>query len=281
MVTNLVAGKEDSKASNTLEPPLYSRVSGAGEPVILLHGLFGMGSNLGGLARAISDSFEVHQLDLPNHGRSPWQPQADLGSMAASVKRYADKEGLGSVSVVGHSLGGKVAMQFALSNPQRVTGLAVADIAPVAYAGSHDTVFEAIRAVDAERPQSRAQASDLMREFVPDHGVVSFLALSLQRDPQGAYVWRFNAQGLQDSYAEFRAPPVGPICRAQALFIYGLDSTYVDERGKAAASQLFPEAQFEGIAGTGHWLHAEKPHEFNTAVYEFLQRCSPGKDGQQ
>lgn len=280
MVTNLVASEEEAGDRQILEAPLYSKVGGSGSPVILLHGLFGMGSNLGGLARALENDFEVHQLDLPNHGRSPWQSHADLRSMAVSVERYVDVKNLGPVSIVGHSLGGKVAMQFALLKPDFTVALAVADIAPVAYAGSHDAVFAAIRAVDVARPESRAQASELMREFVSDPGVVPFLALSLQRDKEGAYVWRFNAQGLHDSYAEFRAAPVGPPYGKQALFVHGLDSTYVDEEGKAAALRLFPQAQFEGIAGTGHWLHAEKPLEFNAAVLEFLRRCLPEKDAQ-
>ncbi|WP_439108011.1 alpha/beta fold hydrolase [Congregibacter sp.] len=268
----MTANEEQFEQGRAQQEPLYATVSGAGAPVILLHGLFGMGSNLGALARALAQDFEVHQLDLLNHGRSPWQANTNLEDLALSVASYIHSNNLGQVAVVGHSLGGKVAMQLALSRPQDVAALAIADIAPVDYPASHDAVFSALTAVKAARPASRAQAREVMEEFVEEAGVVGFLALSLRRDSDGSYLWRFNVQALQDNYAYFRAPPKGLPCAAPALFIYGLDSTYVNEEAKAEAAALFPAAQFAGIADTGHWLHVEKPREFNTAVLEFLRQ---------
>ncbi|MFK8043413.1 alpha/beta fold hydrolase [Congregibacter sp.] len=278
MVTNLAANEEQSGSDLSSGESLYASVSGAGSPIILLHGLFGMGSNLGGLARALAPEFEVHQLDLLNHGRSPWQAKTSLDDLARSVANYIGSHSLKSVAVLGHSLGGKVAMQLALAWPQYVNAVAVADIAPVTYPSSHDTVFAALEAVDSARPASRAEAGEIMRELLTEPNLVPFLALSLKRDEAGAYVWRFNVKALRDNYEEFRAAPTGSAFDVPALFVYGLNSNYVDDQGIARASELFPAARFEGIADTGHWLHAEKPQQFNAAVLAFFReslRASP------
>ncbi|WOJ95584.1 alpha/beta fold hydrolase [Congregibacter brevis] len=271
MVTNLAANEEQSGSYLSPGEPLYASVSGAGTPIILLHGLFGMGSNLGGLARALAPEFEVHQLDLPNHGRSPWQAMTSLDDLARSIASYIESHSLKSVAVFGHSLGGKVAMQLALAWPQHVSALVVADIAPVMYPSSHDTVFAALEAVDSAKPASRAKAGEIMRELLSEPDLVPFLALSLKRDEDGTYVWRFNVKALRENYEEFRAAPAGPAFDVPALFVYGLNSSYVDDQGIAKALELFPAAKFEGIADTGHWLHAEKPRQFNAAVLDFFR----------
>ena len=257
---------------------LHAVVSGDGPPVVLLHGLFGMGSNLGAVARALAPEFRVHQLDLPNHGRSPWQAASDVTSLAEVINEYIRHAIDAPTCVLGHSLGGKVAMQLALSYPQSVAALVVADIAPVEYPASHDAVFEAIEAVALARPESRAAAGEIMREHLRDDGVRQFLLLSLHRNPAGAYVWRFNAEGLREHYAALRAAPIGEPYAGPALFIYGAESDYMTERGKTAAESLFPRSGFYEIAGTGHWLHAEKPEEFNREVRAFLlaSRASAG-----
>lgn len=281
MVANLAANKDPSQHNKASDSTLHASVSGEGVPVILLHGLFGMGSNLGGLARALASDFEVHQLDLPNHGRSSWQENSDLYDLAASVFAYAESKRLSRVAVVGHSLGGKVAMQMALSWPEDISAVLVADIAPVEYPASHDAVFSAIAAVEAAEPKSRSEAGELMQGSVSEPSVVQFLTLSLKRDDDGSYVWRFNAAALRENYEEFRKSPEGSPYYGAALFVYGLDSSYVDELGMAAALKLFPQARFEGIADTGHWLHAEKPQEFNRSVLGFLKQSLGKEDSQE
>jgi esterase len=195
----------------------------------------------------------------------------DLQSLAAAITAYVDEHCDAAPTVVGHSLGGKVAMQMALSVPDKLLRLVVADIAPVQYSPSHDAVFAAIDAVAAASPETRSQAAGLMRSFLKEEGVVQFLLLSLRREPNGHYVWRFNYAALRENYAHLLAAPVGPPFLGPALFVYGGESSYVDEAGMSAAKSLFPAARFEAIAGTGHWLHAEKPEEFNRLVGEFLR----------
>jgi esterase len=238
--------------------------------VLLLHGLFGMGSNLGAMARALSDTFAVHQLDLPNHGRSQWMAQMDLPRLAGAIAAYMDEAALASAHVIGHSLGGKVAMQLAMDRPERVERLLVADIAPVAYEASHGAVFQALAAVRSAQPQSRSEAADLLRDSIEEEAVVQFLLLSLKRDPSGCYVWRFNAEGLERDYARILEAPQGAGFDGPVLLIHGADSNYVRTDGEAAARALFPKLHLVTIEGTGHWLHVEKPTEFNAAVRSFL-----------
>jgi esterase len=244
--------------------------------VLILHGLFGMGSNLGGIARVLAEAYEVHQLDLPNHGRSEWAAEMSLPLLASAVSAYIDGLGVDRVHVLGHSLGGKVAMQLAMDFPHRVERLVVADIAPVAYEPSHDAVFAAIGAVAAGRPQSRAEAAELLRAHLREEAVVQFLLLSLRRDSAGYYLWRFNAEGLRRDYARILQAPQGSGFGGPVLMIHGAESSYVTAAGKEAARAFFPELQCEAIAGTGHWLHVEKPAEFNAAVWRFLASAAGG-----
>jgi esterase len=254
---------------------LYAQCSGpeGAPPVLLLHGLFGMGSNLGALARALADRYRVHQLDLPNHGRSPWADRMTLDDLAAAVGGYAAALGSATVALVGHSLGGKVAMQLALAGSIPVSALVVADIAPVAYPGSHDRVFAAIDAVAAAAPTSRRAAGEIMDQYLEEEGVRQFLLLSLQRGEDGRYRWRFNAKVLKSDYAALRAAPrAGAPCAVPTCLVYGGLSSYVGAEGLAAAERMFSRLETVEIPGTGHWLHVEEPGRFNAAVGDFLDR---------
>ena len=171
---------------------LHSSRLGEGPPVVLLHGLFGAGANLGALARWLSDRYQVHSVDLPNHGRSGWTEPAGLDAMAHSLEGWMLHHGLTRARFVGHSLGGKVAMQLALSRPQRVSALAVADIAPVAYPPHHEAVFTALESVIAMPCGSRQEAARRMAAHIDEEGVVQFLLTSLQRDDNGHYRWRYR-----------------------------------------------------------------------------------------
>ncbi len=249
---------------------VYSSVSGSGPPIVLLHGLFGMGSNLGGIARDLADHFEVHQLDLPNHGRSAWTEGMTLDDLAAAVQRYVELRCRGRAAVLGHSLGGKAAMQWAINFPASVTGLVVADIAPITYPSSHGAVFAAIDAVSRAAPRSRSQAREVLQQGLEEDAVAQFLLLNLRRDSDGVYRWRFNVSALAANYEEIRAAPRGNGYQGDTLFVYGANSNYVVEEGLDAARRLFPGATYISIADTGHWLHVEKPAEFNQAVRSFL-----------
>lgn len=239
--------------------------------MILLHGLFGSGSNLGALARDLAESCSVYSLDLPNHGRSDWVEHMTLAGMATAVRNWMRTHDLPNAAFVGHSLGGKVAMELALAEPQRVRALVVADIAPVEYPPHHDAVFAALQAVRAQQCRSRAEAAALMAEHLAENDVIQFLLASLTRGDGGVYDWRFNLAGIQRDYAAVRAEPDrGVSYPGPVLFVKGGESDYILPQHRARVLALFPAAQVRVMPGCGHWLHAQEPGLFNAIVRRFL-----------
>lgn len=239
--------------------------------MVLLHGLFGSGNNLGALARALSDRFAVHSVDLPNHGRSDWMAQADLPAMASCLADWLVHHGIGATHLVGHSLGGKVAMQLALDHPQRARSLVVADIAPVTYPPHHDDVFAALAAVAGGGCESRGDAADLMARHLREPAVVQFLLTGLERGADGVYRWRFNLEGIRADYRAVRDAPVHARPYPGAvLFVKGGASDYIREQHRSHILALFPAARMKVMPGCGHWLHAERPSLFNSIVGRFL-----------
>lgn len=250
---------------------LYVKQAGDGPAVVLLHGLFGASANLGALARALQATCSVFSVDLPGHGRSAWLADFTLPAMAERLRAWLDDAGLSCAHFVGHSLGGKVAMELALQQPQRVSSLAVADIAPVAYQAHHDAVFAALEAVASRPCTSREEAGARMAQYLDEDSVIQFLLSSLQRDAQGHYHWRFDLLGLSAAYPALLAAPAGDrIYAGPVLFIKGGASDYIQPQFWPAVQRLFPAATLEVMAGCGHWLHAEKPVLFNSIVARFL-----------
>lgn len=254
-----------------MSPNIHSSTAGDGADVILLHGLFGMGNNLGVLARSLQDRYRVHSLDLPNHGRSGWLDKMTLDALAGAVRDWMAGQGVERAHLVGHSLGGKVAMRIALDAPQRVARLVVADIAPVVYPSHHEAVFAALEAVALEAPSSRTEADLCMAAHVEEEGVRQFLALSLVRGEDGRYRWRFNLEGLKRDYAAVReALSAAEPFPGETLFIKGELSDYILPEHREAIAALFPQARFKVLQGCGHWLHAQQPRLFNSVVGRFL-----------
>lgn len=251
--------------------PLHYRLSGErGDWVLLLHGLFGSGDNLGALARALAPAFRVVQVDLRNHGRSAHADDMSLTALAADVHALQHTLGIERCHFVGHSLGGKVAMQIALDAAACVDRLVVADIAPVTYTPHHVRIFAGLQRIVLEQVQSRQQADQQLAEFVADAGVRQFLLKSLYRDDRGFH-WRFNLPVLVAQYAQMLAAPAGTPFGGPTLFIKGGDSDYILAEHEAPMRALFPQFEFKMIEGTGHWLHGEKPEIFNRLVRRFLQ----------
>jgi esterase len=255
-----------------MPPKLHFTCAGDGPPVVLLHGLFGSGSNLGALARALRREFTVYAPDLPNHGRSDWLAELDLPLLAQLLQYWLQQQDLSSAAFVGHSLGGKVAMQLALDHPESVSSLVVADIAPVAYPPHHDAVFTALEAVAIAQCKSRDEAAQLMTSYLEEQDVVQFLLASLARNQQGNYDWRFNLQDIRQGYAGLRAAPQdGSPYEGPVLFIKGGESNYIQEENRANILALFPQAKVKVMPGCGHWLHAQQPRLFNGIVERFLR----------
>lgn len=250
---------------------LYVKQAGDGPAVVLLHGLFGASANLGAVARSLQATFSVFSVDLPGHGRSAWLADLALPAMAQRLQLWMDEVGLSQAHFIGHSLGGKVAMELALQQPQRVSSLTVADIAPVAYEGHHEAVFAALEAVASRPCTSREEAGARMAEYLKEDSVIQFLLSSLQRDAQGHYHWRFDLLGLRAAYPSLLAAPAGDrTYTGPVLFIKGGTSDYIRPQYWPAVQRLFPTATIRVMPGCGHWLHAEKPVLFNSIVARFL-----------
>lgn len=257
---------------------LHHRISGDGEPLILLHGLFGSLDNLGVIARGLQDKWQIHGLDQRNHGKSPHTDTMTYPEMADDVLAYMDAQGLKKAWVLGHSMGGKVAMQLALKAPDRIAGIIVADISPVTYQPRHDHVLEGLKAIDTAALKSRQDADRALSEHVEEAGVRQFLLKNLvavassEKDDSGArYRWRLNLPVIDQSYANLSAAPEGDgPYEGPVLFIKGADSAYIQTRHRETVAKLFPNADLRIIEGTGHWLHAEKPDTFVALCRRFL-----------
>lgn len=248
---------------------LHSSELGAGPPVCLLHGLFGVGRNLGAVARALAPRHRVLMLDLRNHGASPHAPAMDFATLAADVRETLAALGALPAALLGHSLGGKVAMRLALADPAAVTRLLVADIAPIANPPHFHDIAAAMLALPLTPGLTRAKASLALTSAIPDAALRTFLLQNLTIDPPA---WRI---GLPEIIAAlptiegWTTPPrthyPGP-----TLFLAAEHSTYIPNSAHATIRALFPAARIEVIHGAGHWLHADQPAAFNAAVTAFL-----------
>lgn len=246
--------------------------TGSGPGLIILHGLFGSASNFRTLARQFGAYYTVYCLDLRNHGTSPHDDDVSFDAMASDVLEFMDSEDIEDVILMGHSLGGKVAMQVALNNPHRISHLIAGDIAPVEYPHHHDRIFAGLNEVSRRRPASRKEAEQILVDYVDMPEVRLFLLTNLARAEDGSLYWRINVDGLLNGYAHIVKEPYGTPYGGPSLFIRGALSDYVKEDYFPEIYALFPAAEITTLADTGHWLHAEKPKEYMEIVLEFLNR---------
>lgn len=249
---------------------LHYQDSGEGHPLIIIHGLFGSADNWRSMARYFSRFYRVISVDLRNHGRSPHSDTQDFASMAADIEQLCSDLGLHKVRVLGHSLGGKVAMQFAAEQSAWVEKLVVVDISPRRYFSEHTPLMDAMLALDLKKLDSRSAVDAALADTVTDKSVRQFLLMNLQSGDEGLY-WRINLPALKANYPQLMAP----VCEnatvsANSLFVYGSSSEYVTDDDRALIRQQFPQAQFQAIEKAGHWVHAERPQQFKQVVEEFL-----------
>lgn len=251
--------------------PLNVTALGEGEPLLVLHGLFGQGGNWTSIARRLAARRRVLLADLRNHGDSPHDPRMDYPAMAEDLAALIGGEG-GRMDVLGHSMGGKAAMLLALTEPARVGRLVVVDIAPVSYPPSFRPYAEAMAAIPLAPGLRRAEADAALAEAVPEGGVRAFLLQNLKLG-EGAPRWRCNLPVITaalETISGFPALEDGTQWPGEALFVAGEKSPYLDARGRAATLARFPAAAFAVIPGAGHWVHAEAPEAFLRAVLPFL-----------
>ena len=250
---------------------LHFQPLGRGEPLVLLHGLFGSSDNWLGVAPTLAEKFHVLIPDLRNHGRSPHRAAMDYPLMAADVDRFFAAQGLESAQVIGHSMGGKVAMQFALDFPACVKKLVVVDMAPRAYAPAHAAMLAALLALDLSRFPSRLQLEAALAPEIPSLSLRRFLLKNLGRDASGRFVWKMNLRGVAENYSRLGAALNSRTAFARpALFLRGGRSDYLTAADEVEIRRLFPAAQIKTIPAASHWVHADAPQEFSRLVLDFI-----------
>lgn len=236
-------------------------------PVVLLHGLFGNLDNLSALGRELQQEATVVQVDLRNHGLSPHSPQMNYPAMAQDVLVLLDKLKIEKVIIIGHSMGGKVAMAMTAIAAQRIDKLIVVDIAPVSYQiRRHDTIFAALNAVIDAGVTQRQQATQIMRGImIEQEAVIQFLLKSFHNG-----IWRFNLPVLINQYENIIGWQSVPVWPHPVLFVRGELSPYIQNDYSDAIARQFPQARAHVIAGCGHWVHAEKPAAVLRTIRRFL-----------
>lgn len=250
--------------------PIDYSTRGEGEPLVLVHGLFGTRENLGAIAKILSESFTVYSVDLPNHGRSAHVDEFDLRHMADALAAWMDRIELKSAHFFGHSLGGKAAMELALVYPDKVQKLVVADIAPVEYEHRHEGVFTGLLAIDIDALDSRVTADKVLAETVPEKPVRSFLLKNLQRN-DGKFEWRMNLKSIHKNYAELVRGNHEACFDRPVLFLKAQNSDYIKSEHREDIVSRFPNTELKVVSNTGHWLHAEKPELIARLVARFLK----------
>lgn len=243
-------------------------------PLLIAHGLFGSARNFHTLAQKLATGRRVLVVDMRNHGESPWAESMDYNEMGQDLGLLIEDHAGGSAIVLGHSMGGKAAMAMALTRPELVAGLIVADIAPVAYPHSHLGYVQAMQGVDLSSISRRSEADPLLAETIPQPMLRAFLLQSLVVE-NGKPRWQLNLDALEKGMEQVMGWPEdlsGKPYHGPSLFIYGGASEHEVAKSEAVIRNLFPKAELQEIKGAGHWLHAEKPAKFLDAVETWLAR---------
>jgi esterase len=254
--------------------PLAAVEGGAGPPLAILHGLFGSGRNWASIAQRLAERHRVIAIDLRNHGASPWAETMDYREMADDVRSTLRGRGHDRFSLLGHSLGGKVAMVAALEDGAAIERLIVVDIAPVAYAARHLGYAQAMRELDLVSIKHRSDADAALAPAIPDAAERAFLLQNLVLE-DGRARWRLNLEAIEREMprlVDFPAMPPGRAYQGPALFIAGSLSDYLRPEYEPTIRGLFPNAEIANIDNAGHWVHAEQPTAFLAVVEGFLNR---------
>lgn len=238
---------------------LYAREFGQGSPVIILHGLFGFSDNWQTIAKALSDHHLVVTPDLRNHGRSPHLPGHSYPEMAEDLLEFMHAHWMFSAALVGHSMGGKAAMQLALSHPDAVERLVVVDIEPGPAEDNHTEIFKALTDLDLPARSSRQEVEAFLAGRIPDTGTRQFLLKNITRNEDGSYRWKMNLPVLWKHFPDILAPVSGEPFLKPTLFIRGSRSNYIQDADLPGMRKLFPNSELVTVEGAGHWVHADQP----------------------
>ncbi len=251
---------------------LAYRKLGNGKPLFILHGLFGSADNWQTLGKQFAEHFTVYFIDLRNHGQSPHSSEWNYEVMSEDIKELMQDEGIDKAILLGHSMGGKVAMQLTVRHPEKVEKLVVVDIGPKKYPVTNQFVIDAIDSFDLSAVKTRKEVDVLLTPRIQDFGTRQFLLKNLHWNEEQKLAWKFNYEVIKQNIkivGEVIPMPANPI-EIPALFVKGEKSDYIFPADIKLITSMFSNAKLVTIAGAGHWVHADKPVEFFNAVNEFL-----------
>jgi esterase len=250
---------------------LHYRSMGEGKPLMILHGVFGSSDNWQTLGRYFSEWCKVYLVDLRDHGRSPHSDSLDLDAMVGDLKELVDDEGLESIDLIGHSMGGKVAMRFAQLHTDLLDHLIVVDMAPKHYEMRHGPLIEALKSLDLGSIEGRRDADEKLAEQIPEEGVRQFLLKNLHRKGQDAWEWKINLPLIERDLPKINEPLEEIPVKVPTWFIRGGRSDYIEDDDEPLLKEYFPLAELKTVEGSGHWVHAEAPKAFYQIVEDLLR----------
>ena len=251
---------------------LYYRELGQGQPIVMLHGIFGSSDNWLTQSRLFSSNYKTYAVDLRNHGQSPHDDVFDYPAMVGDLEKFMEEKGINDPVLIGHSMGGKVVMNFAVAHPGKVQKLIVVDIAPKPYDMENYVVLKGLNAIEIDRVTTRQEADEQLARFVDEADVRQFLLKNLQRKPEGGFRWKLNLPAITANIAriglslQFEGKYDKP-----TLFVRGSRSNYIKDHDFDRIRAIFPTAEIETL-DAGHWVPAEKPTEFVELVSAWLAR---------
>ena len=254
---------------------LHSKIYGQEKtttPLLVFHGLFGMLDNWGSFGKEMGEFFPVHLIDLRNHGKSFHSNEMSHDDLAHDILHYMEFHKLEKVNLLGHSLGGKAVMQFAIKYPIKLEKLIVVDISPKAYPPHHQGIIKALQSVDFNKVESRQDVENVLGEYIHEKFVIQFLMKNLYWTEDKKLAWRFNLETLASKYTEFVSNAIKfGVFGGPTLFIAGANSNYILPQDEFLIRQQFPNYKLIKIKNAAHWVQANNPVDFNAAVKEFLQ----------
>jgi esterase len=250
---------------------LNFKTYGQGRPIIILHGLFGMLDNWQSIAKHIEQKHKIYLIDQRNHGKSPHTSEHSYTAMADDLFEFIEQHHIGSVDILGHSMGGKTAMQFAITYPQFVNSLSVVDMGVKRYEPGHDSIFEALFSIDLKAVKNRNEVEIILDQKIHDVSTKQFILKNLSRQADSTYAWKFNLQSIFANYnSEILAPIISdhPFMK-KTLFIRGQNSNYILNTDWDLIQSIFPNSTLVTIKNAGHWVHADNPLELVHVLSKF------------
>ncbi len=249
---------------------IHFKVTGSGPNLVIIHGLFGMLDNWQSIAKILSEHFTVYTIDAPNHGKSSHTDAFNYEAMSKMLLDFFHEQDLLESHIIGHSMGGKIAMKFAQNYPEYISKLIIADIGPKDYPIHHDIIIDALQSVDFKKIQNRKQITQKLSEFIQEQDVIQFLTKSVYWQSKDQLGFRFNLDVIAQQISNVGEEIFDRAFEKPTLFIHGSNSNYILEQDKPFIQSIFTDVSFKTIKDAGHWLHAEQPGAFIEATKSFL-----------